>query len=41
MATDPQTLMAQAKCFDCFSGSIYMLELIKLELLIQLMASIG
>lgn len=36
MATDAQTLMAEANCFSCYAATPYALQLMKLSLLSQL-----
>lgn len=35
MATDPQSLLAQANCFQCHAPNSYTLQLMKLSLLAQ------
>lgn len=37
MATDAQTLLAEAKCFECYAANPYMLSLIELALLRQML----
>ncbi len=37
MATDAQTLLTEAQCFECFAANGYMLNLMKLSLLRQIL----
>ncbi len=37
MATDAQTLLTEAECFECFAANGYMLNLMKLSLLRQIL----
>jgi hypothetical protein len=36
VATDPQSLLTAAQCYDCFGSSTYMLDLMKVALLAQI-----
>lgn len=41
MATDPQTLLSEAKCYNCYAGNPYALQLMALSLLVQIIAGGG